>query len=252
MILAYFLEAKRLSSSDFAPVTTTLPEAKTRAVVFGSRIRIITAAKRCRRGERVSVQKVGERSGTRTYLGVVLCVTRVQGDRLEVETTVEVHRRHNVPSCTRKHDTTNTRTYTEHKRATKDNRGRESKTIVNTLVEPRKGDRRACCGERGRRREARQRQVSTYWSVGTIPCTPGITAFASLWVVAPAAAAAPVATPLPLPEASSTAPSVAAPLPLVVDLVGRERGAPAPDPLAVGVDLEEPGVGSTRPDIETG
>ena len=34
------------SSSDFAPVTTILPEAKMRAVVLGSRIRMMTAAKR--------------------------------------------------------------------------------------------------------------------------------------------------------------------------------------------------------------
>lgn len=46
MILAYFRDARRESSSDFAPVTTIFPEAKMRAVVFGSRIRIITAAKR--------------------------------------------------------------------------------------------------------------------------------------------------------------------------------------------------------------
>jgi len=39
-------EARRESSSDFAPVTTILPEAKIKAVVLGSRIRMITAAKR--------------------------------------------------------------------------------------------------------------------------------------------------------------------------------------------------------------
>ena len=49
MILAYFRDARRESSSDFAPVTTIFPEAKMRAVVFGSRIRIITAAKRWKR-----------------------------------------------------------------------------------------------------------------------------------------------------------------------------------------------------------
>lgn len=46
MILAYFLDASLESSSDFAPVTTILPDAKMRAVVLGSRIRMITAAKR--------------------------------------------------------------------------------------------------------------------------------------------------------------------------------------------------------------
>jgi hypothetical protein len=46
MIRAYFLDARRESSSDFAPVTTIFPEAKMRAVVFGSRMRMMTAAKR--------------------------------------------------------------------------------------------------------------------------------------------------------------------------------------------------------------
>jgi hypothetical protein len=46
MILAYFLDANLDSSSDFAPVHTIFPELKMRAVVLGSRIRIITAANR--------------------------------------------------------------------------------------------------------------------------------------------------------------------------------------------------------------
>ena len=46
MIRAYLREASLESSSDFAPVTTILPDAKINAVVFGSRIRMITAAKR--------------------------------------------------------------------------------------------------------------------------------------------------------------------------------------------------------------
>ena len=46
IIRAYFLEASLLSSSDFAPVTTILPDAKISAVVLGSRMRIMTAAKR--------------------------------------------------------------------------------------------------------------------------------------------------------------------------------------------------------------
>ena len=37
---------KNLPSSDLAPVTTILPEAKISAVVLGSRIRMMTAAKR--------------------------------------------------------------------------------------------------------------------------------------------------------------------------------------------------------------
>jgi hypothetical protein len=46
MILTYFLDANLDSSSDFAPVHTIFPELKMRAVVLGSRIRIITAANR--------------------------------------------------------------------------------------------------------------------------------------------------------------------------------------------------------------
>ena len=46
IILAYFLDANLDSSSDFAPVHTIFPELKMRAVVLGSRILMITAAKR--------------------------------------------------------------------------------------------------------------------------------------------------------------------------------------------------------------
>lgn len=46
MIRAYFLAASLESSSLFAPVHTILPEEKIKAVVLGSRIRMITAAKR--------------------------------------------------------------------------------------------------------------------------------------------------------------------------------------------------------------
>lgn len=46
MILAYFLAANLESSSLFAPVQTILPLLNIKAVVLGSRIRIITAANR--------------------------------------------------------------------------------------------------------------------------------------------------------------------------------------------------------------
>jgi hypothetical protein len=46
MMRAYLRDARRLSSSDFAPVTTIFPDAKMSAVVLGSRIRMMTAAKR--------------------------------------------------------------------------------------------------------------------------------------------------------------------------------------------------------------
>lgn len=46
MIRAYLRLASLESSSDLAPVTTIFPLAKIRAVVLGSRIRMMTAAKR--------------------------------------------------------------------------------------------------------------------------------------------------------------------------------------------------------------
>jgi len=46
IILAYCLAALRDWSSDLAPVITIFPEEKIRAVVLGSRIRMMTAAKR--------------------------------------------------------------------------------------------------------------------------------------------------------------------------------------------------------------
>lgn len=45
-IRAYFLAASLLASSDFAPVQTIFPEENIKAVVLGSLILIITAAKR--------------------------------------------------------------------------------------------------------------------------------------------------------------------------------------------------------------
>jgi hypothetical protein len=45
-IRAYLCKAKRELSLDFAPITTILPGAKMRAVVFGSQIHMITAVKR--------------------------------------------------------------------------------------------------------------------------------------------------------------------------------------------------------------
>jgi len=46
MAFEYFLAASLLNSSDLAPVQTILPELKINAVVFGSLIRMMTAAKR--------------------------------------------------------------------------------------------------------------------------------------------------------------------------------------------------------------
>ena len=55
---AYLRAARRLSFSLLAPVHTILPLAKMSAVVLGSRMRMMTAAKRCVRVEGVCVQGV--------------------------------------------------------------------------------------------------------------------------------------------------------------------------------------------------
>ena len=46
MMRAYLRDANLESSSDFAPVTTIFPDAKIKAVVLGSRILMMMAAKR--------------------------------------------------------------------------------------------------------------------------------------------------------------------------------------------------------------
>jgi len=87
MIRAYFRDARRESSSDFAPVTTILPDAKIRAVVFGSRILIITAANRY-----VSIpQGHGD-------LRVIFCVSGVQSDGFQIEATIQVDGSYDIPS----------------------------------------------------------------------------------------------------------------------------------------------------------
>ena len=52
MMRTSFRDANLESSSDLAPVTTILPKANMGAVVFGSRMRMMTAAKRCMWGQR--------------------------------------------------------------------------------------------------------------------------------------------------------------------------------------------------------
>jgi len=61
----HFLEANLESSSDLAPVTTIFPEAKMRAVVFGSRIRMMTAANRWREKKEGRIR----RKSARRFLG---------------------------------------------------------------------------------------------------------------------------------------------------------------------------------------
>jgi len=85
---AYLRDASHESSSLFAPVTTILPEAKIRSVVLGSRIRIMTVAKRYRT-KRISVQRHVSQVVVPT-LGVILCIPSVQYNGLEVETAIEV------------------------------------------------------------------------------------------------------------------------------------------------------------------
>jgi len=81
IIRAYFLDASRESSSDFAPVTTIFPDAKIKAVVFGSRILMITAANRYRQLPH----------WTRENLGVVFGVTRVKSNGLQIKPTIKIN-----------------------------------------------------------------------------------------------------------------------------------------------------------------
>ena len=67
MIRAYLRDASFESSSDFAPVTTILPEAKMSAVVFGSRIRMMTAAKRWSDAWLAQGEQQRERAGGCTF-----------------------------------------------------------------------------------------------------------------------------------------------------------------------------------------
>jgi len=90
IIRAYFRDARRESSSDLAPVTTILPDAKIKAVVFGSRILIITAAKRWR-----LVQSTREMRET-IYLGVVFGISRMQRNRLQIKTTIKIDCRNDI------------------------------------------------------------------------------------------------------------------------------------------------------------
>src|SRR5689334_11908124 len=79
MMRAYLRLASLLSSSDLAPVTTILPEAKIRAVVFGSRIRMMTAANRCMHQ---LTRAFVELHKSAIYLWVVLGIASVQSNRL--------------------------------------------------------------------------------------------------------------------------------------------------------------------------
>lgn len=93
MMRAYLREARRESSSDLAPVTTIFPDAKMSAVVFGSRIRMITAAKRCigtRRYELITGVENQSSMQPVTDLWIVLCITGVHCNRLQIETCPEI------------------------------------------------------------------------------------------------------------------------------------------------------------------
>ena len=90
--------AVRTCSSLFAPVTTILPDLKISAVVFGSRIRMMTAEKRCGAGAGRSERERGERCDrSPPRLWVVLSIPRVHGNRLEVQRDGQIARRYYVP-----------------------------------------------------------------------------------------------------------------------------------------------------------
>lgn len=69
-----------------------------RAVVLGSRIRMMTAAKRCRgttEGDKPDGSGEGEGHG-KWYLGIVLCISCMKGYCFEIKPTFEIDRRNNV------------------------------------------------------------------------------------------------------------------------------------------------------------
>lgn len=95
---------------------TIFPDAKIRAVVLGSRMRMMTAAKRCGHGGEEEVVNRQEKwvfedstceyvkvhtswtdvHGSSSYLGVVLRIPSMQSNLLEVQLGVEVHSGDNV------------------------------------------------------------------------------------------------------------------------------------------------------------
>ena len=88
---AYFREANLLSSSDLAPVTTILPDAKISAVVFGSRILMMTAAKRY-------ISPLAHLTlACHRYLWIIFCISGMQCNCLEIQSTIQIHCCHNIP-----------------------------------------------------------------------------------------------------------------------------------------------------------
>ena len=102
--LAYLRAASRASASVLAPVHTILPELKMSAVVFGARIRIIAAAKRCEEDSEDFRVSTGRQSWTASlqekvapqrmhrlgfpHLRVVLHVTGMERDGFQVQLAV--------------------------------------------------------------------------------------------------------------------------------------------------------------------
>ena len=67
--LAYLRAASRASASVLAPVHTIFPELKISAVVFGLRMRMMAAAKRCAECENRGRREFGARGGVSQLRG---------------------------------------------------------------------------------------------------------------------------------------------------------------------------------------
>lgn len=96
IIRAYLRAANFESSSDLAPVTTILPEAKIKAVVLGSRIRIITAAKRYTIQIKFKIRIGIKPISVNIYLWIVFCITSMKCNCLEIQTTIQIDSSDNI------------------------------------------------------------------------------------------------------------------------------------------------------------
>jgi len=102
MIRAYLRAANFESSSDLAPVTTILPEAKIKAVVLGSRIRIITAAKRYTTTFQIKNWGSNQILVQDRYLWIVFSITSMKCNGLEIQATIQVDSGNNVSVTSKK------------------------------------------------------------------------------------------------------------------------------------------------------
>jgi hypothetical protein len=90
MMCAYLRDASLEPSSDFALVTTIFPNTKIRAVVLGSWILMMTAAKTLAKWTNVGTVCTPQ-SKHGTNLGVVFHIPGMQHYGLQVESAIQIH-----------------------------------------------------------------------------------------------------------------------------------------------------------------